>query len=371
MRLLAIAPAAASTSSARASRAATNTSVPIRTRRVVLCPVADRSITWSSRRDVRIAGASPKSRTATAVIASAPASAVEFRWTWPSRGRSGGANAAKSRTAPAATATPSTPPAIASKRFSVHNCTPICVRVPPSADRTATSRTRATPRTTRRLATDVRNQEQQARGGGEGEERGADITDHQPWPRGCDAIQRALPGRGVRALQEGAQLVGGTRRRGTGGKSSDDIKGHQGQRLGRQGRDHRRPEVGASGIVQTLGHHADNGVHDAFAIRHDLAADDSRVGVKPVAPGGVAQDCHRFRPVDVISWPKPAAQHWTRSQDVKELPRHERPAQSRHLVAVPNRQRCCAVVEDKSGPLEGARSPCELATVRQVEWVIE
>src|SRR6476659_8040167 len=71
---------------------------------------------------------------------------------------------------------------------------------------------------------DARNQKQQARSGGESEERGADITNHQPWPRGCDPTQLALRGRRVRALQEGGQLVRGTRGRGTGGKSSDDIK---------------------------------------------------------------------------------------------------------------------------------------------------
>jgi hypothetical protein len=59
---------------------------------------------------------------------------------------------------------------------------------------------------------DARNQKQQARGGGEGEQRGADVTDHQSWPRGRDAMQVILPDRRAGALQEGGQLVSGTRR---------------------------------------------------------------------------------------------------------------------------------------------------------------
>ena len=150
-------------------------------------------------------------------------------------------------------------------------------------------------------------------------------------------MQLALPGRRVSALQEGGQLVRGTGRGGTGDKSSDDIEGHQGQRIGGHGRDDRRPEVGAFGIVQPLGHHTNDGVHGAISIRHDPSPDYSWISMKPLMPGRVAQDCHWFRPVYVISSPKRAAQHWVHSQDVKELPRHERPAQSGHLVAVANR----------------------------------
>ena len=61
--------------------------------------------------------------------------------------------------------------------------------------------------------------------------------------------------------------------RGAGAKSSDDVEGHQGQRIGGHGRDDRRPEVRAFGIVQPLGHHANDGVWRAVSIRHDPSAD--------------------------------------------------------------------------------------------------
>src|SRR5437773_2690385 len=104
MRLLAISPAAESTSNASASCLATRASLARRERRPALCRGSDRSARSNSTRELMIAGARAKLSVAMPVIPTAPTSAVAFTRISSSRGTPAGANATNIRTAPAARA---------------------------------------------------------------------------------------------------------------------------------------------------------------------------------------------------------------------------------------------------------------------------
>ena len=78
MRLLAISPAAESTSRASATCPTTSASVASRVPRLTLCRVSDRSTRARSTREVMIAGATAKISIARTVMPIAPANAIAF-----------------------------------------------------------------------------------------------------------------------------------------------------------------------------------------------------------------------------------------------------------------------------------------------------
>jgi hypothetical protein len=112
-----------------------------------------RSHAPGSPRADRSAGSSPASSAAAAVAASAKNSTRASAWIISRLGSSGGARATSTRTAAKASPVPSTPPRSASVPLSVRSWRTRRPRPAPSALRTASSRVRAEPRTSSRLAT--------------------------------------------------------------------------------------------------------------------------------------------------------------------------------------------------------------------------
>jgi hypothetical protein len=77
---------------------------------------------------------------------------------------------------------------------------------------------------------DARDQQNQARGGGEGDQGGPRVAQHQPRPGGGDAVQLTLP-RVLGAPQEGRELVRRVAGCRTGPESPDHVERHQRQRF--------------------------------------------------------------------------------------------------------------------------------------------
>ena len=184
---------------------------------------------------------------------------------------------------------------------------------------------------------DARDQQEQSRGGGKHEQCRPNVSEDEPRQRLHDTAQVALPRGRVGAAEEGGQLGSGFGDRCSRCEPPDHVERDKLQAVRRNRRRDRRPEVGASRIIESLRHHADNGVRHTILVHHDLPSQHMGIAAEPPLPGAIAQHHHRRRAVHIIRRLQGSAEHGSRAEHVEELTRNERAAQARDLIGVANR----------------------------------
>ncbi len=224
-------PAAERTSRATASCAATNASVARRRRRPALWRASERRACCRSTREVRTAGASAKTIVATAVMATAPVSAVPFTMDLVEPGKSWWRECDE-----APNGAGRDPDAERAAGGGQQRALGQQLRHDPPAARAECRPNRDLPDPGEAAHqekigdVDARDQQDQARGGGEGDQRGPHVAQHEPRPDAGDAVLLTRPCV-LGSPEECGQLVrriGGCR---AGHESPDHVERHQRQRF--------------------------------------------------------------------------------------------------------------------------------------------